>query len=227
MNAKICNNCKEEKGIDEFSKSISRPDGHNNTCKICHSIYRKKHYKKNKEKVLKQVNNYRQNNPEKYNRRFSNTKIDKKAGRTILIKCCNPDCDKDIYVNKKTILENKSRYCSLNCRNFKVDKYTNYLNDLKRRAIKKNMDFNIDREFIKELLENKQKNRCAITNVLIKFSDTTKIYETPSLDRIDNSLGYVKGNIQWVMLGVNYMKLSYTENDLRRAIKLIIENYNN
>ena len=227
MNTKTCSICKVEKNLDEFSKSVSRPDGHNNSCKVCHSIYRKHHYKKNKEKVIKQVSVYRQNNPDKYDRRYSNTKINNKAGRTIVIKCCNPDCNEDIYVNKKTILENKSRYCSLKCRNFKVDKFTKYLNDLKKRAIKKNMDFNIDREFIKELLENKQKNRCAITNVLIKFSDTTKIYETPSLDRIDSKLGYTKDNVQWVMLGVNYMKLSFTEDELKLTIKLIVENYNN
>ncbi len=225
MNRKTCCLCKKEKNMDDFSKSVSRPDGHNNTCKECHSIYRKNHYEKNKEKIRKQVDEYRNKNPEKYNRKFLNRKINKKGGRTIPIKCCNPNCNEIIYVTKKTIAENISRFCSLPCKNFKRDKFTNYLNDLRKRAIKKNMEFNIDRDFIKNLLENKQNNKCAITNISIKFSDTTKIYKTPSLDRIKNKLGYTKDNVQWVVLGVNYMKMYFSNDDLKKTLKLIVENY--
>ena len=33
----------------------------------------------------------------------------------------------------------------------------------------------------------------------------------PSLDRIDSDLGYVPGNVQWVCMGINYLKNSCTD----------------
>jgi hypothetical protein len=45
-----------------------------------------------------------------------------------------------------------------------------------------------------------------------------------SLDRIDSSKGYIKGNIQWVSRAVNYMKNDMSENDLLRIFDLIVEN---
>jgi hypothetical protein len=87
------------------------------------------------------------------------------------------------------------------------------------------MEFDLNFEFLRDLLENKQNNRCAITNAKIKFDDKTKLYETPSLDRIDNNKGYTKDNVQWVMLGINYMKMKFTNEDLIKTLDIIKENY--
>jgi hypothetical protein len=47
---------------------------------------------------------------------------------------------------------------------------------------------------------------------------------TASLDRIDSSLGYVKGNIKWCSKQVNQIKYTYSLEDLRQ-IALDISKY--
>lgn len=45
------------------------------------------------------------------------------------------------------------------------------------------------------------------------------------LDRIDNTKGYIVGNVQWVALGINYMKLSKTDEDVHKLLRLVLEYY--
>jgi hypothetical protein len=52
-------------------------------------------------------------------------------------------------------------------------------------------------------------------------NSVTKIYETASLDRIDNKKGYIKGNVRWVLLGINYMKNRHSDEDLNILINKI------
>ena len=54
-----------------------------------------------------------------------------------------------------------------------------------------------------------QEGNCALSGVplrLVKNWSTRTRGQTASLDRIDSSLGYVDGNLQWVHKDVNYMK---------------------
>ena len=64
---------------------------------------------------------------------------------------------------------------------------------------------------------------CPILNKPFILHDKSYTY---SIDRIDNSKGYTKDNIQWVCLGINYMKSKSTDDKLHEFIKLIIDNYN-
>jgi hypothetical protein len=43
------------------------------------------------------------------------------------------------------------------------------------------------------------------------------------LDRVDNSKGYIKGNMMWVVLGVNYMKNRHSNEDLKELIDRIFK----
>lgn len=54
----------------------------------------------------------------------------------------------------------------------------------------------------------KQDRRCAFTGWKIRFmsSYSRKHEKTASLDRIDSSVGYVEGNLQWVHRDVNKLK---------------------
>lgn len=222
---KTCCKCNESKDLDCFSKNKKKKDGYNSICRECHSKYRKEHYQKNKEKVYEQVYRYREENPEKYIKKLANRKPNKKAGRTIKEKCSNPNCDVDVFISLNDIKKKKQTFCSKKCRYYKVDKLKNYFNDIKKRVKKKNFNFDLDYDFLKNLLEVKQNNKCAITNVNIKFGDETILYETPSLDRIDSNKGYTKDNVQWVMLGINYMKMKFSNDDLIKTLDLIVENY--
>ena len=219
---KICIKCKIPKFIEEFSKKSKSKDGYSNTCKECHSTYRKEHYKKNKDKIFEQVNKYKKDNPEKYNNKFANRKPNKKAGRIIDTKCSNPNCNITIFVTLKDSKNHENRYCSRECRNYKFEKIKTYFNLVKRNAKKRNIIFDLDFEYVKELF----KNKCAITNAEIRFDyGKTTLYSTPSLDRKDSNKGYIKGNVQWVMLGINYMKLNYSDEELHKTLKIIVENY--
>jgi len=46
---------------------------------------------------------------------------------------------------------------------------------------------------------------------------------TASLDRIDSSKGYVRGNIQWVHIAINFMKHSLPEEEFIRWCCLVAQ----
>jgi len=59
---KVCNKCNEEKPLGLFGKHKRCSDGHGGTCKKCLSIYNKKYYLNNEEKIKERSNlNYAEN----------------------------------------------------------------------------------------------------------------------------------------------------------------------
>jgi hypothetical protein len=228
---KKCSKCDEIKPLNEFNKNKTKKNGVSSLCKLCHSEYRKKHYLDNKDKVLKQVAEYNLKNPQlktKINENKLLNRINKKAGRIYECKC--GECDNIIFVTKKDIEENNIKYCSKECKK-KQNKsdYYHYLKQIEKRANKINKEFNLDENFIKELLEVKQKNRCNYSNIEIKLYDKNakkSLNNSASLDRIDSQKGYTKDNVHWVCLGINYMKLNYSDEETHKLLRLIKENYN-
>lgn len=87
-----------------------------------------------------------------------------------------------------------------------------YWNQIKLGAESRNLEFSITIEYIWDLFI-KQKGKCALSNLDISFklgkNGRTKI--NASLDRIDSSIGYVEGNVQWVHKDVNKMKMDFEE----------------
>lgn len=76
----------------------------------------------------------------------------------------------------------------------------------KRGAIRRNIDFNITIKYAWSIFE-KQNKKCALTGVELRFGRVRRGHETTaSIDRIDSSKGYVKGNIQWVLKDINLAK---------------------
>lgn len=60
----------------------------------------------------------------------------------------------------------------------------------------------------------KQKRLCALSGLQICFEHTTTQTTnscTASLDRIDSSVGYVEGNVQWLHKDINRMKNSFNQ----------------
>lgn len=56
----------------------------------------------------------------------------------------------------------------------------------------------------------KQNRRCAISGLSLHMGKHN-IRPTASLDRIDSSIGYIEGNVQWVHKDINLMKQSYSD----------------
>ena len=94
------------------------------------------------------------------------------------------------------------------------------LTSAKFRALKTNMEFNIDLEYLKCLLKE-QDNKCVYTNM--EFNNEDGMLSL-SMDRIDSTKGYVKGNIQFVLSCINYMKQEYSEENFIKMCKLVYLN---
>ena len=86
----------------------------------------------------------------------------------------------------------------------------------KRRAPIKNIDFNITEEDIEI------PTICPILEVPLVIGTKGDYEYSPSLDRIDNSKGYVKGNIQVISKKANSMKNSATIAELQAFCKNVL-----
>jgi hypothetical protein len=102
-----------------------------------------------------------------------------------------------------------------------------YWNDIKLKASKRNIDFNIQIEDAYAKIEM-QDFKCALTGLELKFNKNTtngKKFDsknkTASLDRIDSLKGYEINNIQWLHKDVNIMKNKYNQEYFINMCKLI------
>lgn len=66
-----------------------------------------------------------------------------------------------------------------------------------------------------------QNRKCALSGQPIEFTASKII--SASLDRIDSSKGYIKGNIQWVHKNVNKMKSNFSDQKFIDTCKLVAD----
>lgn len=90
------------------------------------------------------------------------------------------------------------------------------LNRTRLRAKNKKIDFNIDESDI--IIPDK----CPILEVPLVIGTKGDYEYSPSIDRIDNTKGYVKGNIQIISKKANSMKNSATTKELLTFCKNIL-----
>lgn len=89
-------------------------------------------------------------------------------------------------------------------------------------------EINIDVEYGWNLFLE-QNRKCAFTGVELSFPEraftngNTKVIYTASasLDRIDSSKGYIKGNVQWVHKIINHMKTNKTDLEFIEWCRLV------
>lgn len=79
----------------------------------------------------------------------------------------------------------------------------------KTNALIRRIDWNVSFDYLAELLIE-QDFKCALTDFDIHAME---VNSPASLDRIDSSIGYVEGNLQWVTSKVNMMKQQYSQED--------------
>lgn len=99
--------------------------------------------------------------------------------------------------------------------------------DIINGANKRNLEFNITKEYIYNLFL-KQNKKCALSNVdiILGYFENKKL-RTASLDRINNSKGYIKGNVWWIHKTVNFMKWTSSVDDFIKCCENIYSNKNN
>lgn len=78
-------------------------------------------------------------------------------------------------------------------------------------------EYNLTKEYIQEILEN-QNYKCAYTGVELKIGNKLT---NPTIDRIDSSKGYIKGNIVICTEFANSAKNDLTLDEFKNQIKLL------
>lgn len=129
---------------------------------------------------------------------------------------CQCKCGNKVKQQSSTItngLSIRCRKCQAKSRRHSHNSLSNtYWNKLKKEAARRGLEFSITKEYAWSLLLL-QKNLCKLSGLKIGFADIVAEPNTASIDRIDSSIGYVVGNIQWVHKKVNFMKGSLNQED--------------
>jgi hypothetical protein len=92
--------------------------------------------------------------------------------------------------------------------------------EIRLRAKKKNMPFNLTAKFLWDLFE-KQNRKCAITGLEIDLDSNG------SIDRIDSTKGYTKDNVWWTDTKINRMKLDFPLADFIKMCEQVTLNKEN
>lgn len=165
----------------------------------------------------------------------------------LICECCHKSFTRNrLYRNKRTfcsnscsaIFNNKNRgsdwyKCNSNISgleaNNRKDEYSSfkyYLTKCKTRTKRCNENTDIDIKYLKKLWEN-QNGICPYTGVRMILPESTNHHQfihslkKASLDRIDSSKGYVKGNVEFVCVFINLAKNSYPKEEVLGFLKEI------
>jgi hypothetical protein len=99
-----------------------------------------------------------------------------------------------------------------------------YFGCVKQHARARNLEFKITIDYIDQLLKD-QCYQCKLSGVPIhlEYSGIKNASNTASLDRIDNTQGYLIGNVQWLHKDVNWMKQDFNERHFLAMCRWIAE----
>lgn len=110
----------------------------------------------------------------------------------------------------------------------RTDEFTG-LRDFIRRSRRRKHDSSITKEDLLEVWK-KQEGICPYTGIkLIKPGTKGVNYPitTASLDRIDSSIGYIKENVQFISMSINFMKNTLTHEETIKLCKTIANYWQN
>ena len=93
------------------------------------------------------------------------------------------------------------------------------LTSIKSRSKERNLEFNITLEYLESIYPDD--SLCPLLNIPLDWNSPPKHPSTPSIDRIDNSKGYIKGNVQWVSWRANRLMSDATPDELL----MVAQNY--
>jgi hypothetical protein len=98
-----------------------------------------------------------------------------------------------------------------------------YWETCRRSAERRKLEFAITPEYAWEIF-TQQKKCCALTGLPLQFRTKSDMTDgTASLDRIDSSKGYVKGNVWWVDKKVNTIKWDLPLDIFLKTCRLVAE----
>lgn len=150
--------------------------------------------------------------------------------------CCSRSCTaflrnasmtdeywKEQYEKQKNTFDIKSQSGN------RLDEYSPFRLYLRkgRASIKKHKDeIDIDEKYLKELWE-KQNGICPYTGIKMVLMKTSsqqhriRSLKKASIDRIDSSKGYLKGNVEFVCYAINNAKNNFSKKEMKNFISEI------
>ena len=191
---KQCKTCKETKLLSEFHKDKSRKDGIQVYCKECVHKHHKKYYQSAHGKEI--TRRWQEENKEKMRGYFRKYESKPETIEKRRLRQSKPE-----YKEKRRLYENSRG----------IQRRHNYKHDLEyrakclvkdslKRAKKKGLEHNITYKDILPFPET-----CPVLGTPLTL-DTDTRSNSPSIDRIDNSKGYTKDNIQIISTYANALK---------------------
>jgi hypothetical protein len=93
--------------------------------------------------------------------------------------------------------------------------------DTMRRIKRRFHDYDIDLPYLKELWEN-QEGKCPFTGWDLELKYDELNLKSASLDRIDNSKGYIKGNVRFVSVMYNYCRNNFSDDQVIEFCEAVI-----
>ena len=162
--------------------------------------------------------------------------IGKKFGRLIVLKeykgktesnkkgvkwLCECDCGNTIVVLSRLLIGGNNMSCGKHTYKGYAEISGSHFSKLKRMAESRELKFRITLPYIWKIFL-KQNRKCALSGVEL-FADANILNKetTASLDRIDSSKGYIKGNVQWVHKDLNRCKWDFPEAEFLEWVKKI------
>lgn len=111
-----------------------------------------------------------------------------------------------------------------------------YFTYLRAKAKERNLEFSVSKEYLWNLFL-KQNKKCALSGVDLVISNKLigtntsgkridRTEHTASLDRIDNTKGYVENNLQWVHKILNGMRRQYSIEEYIKWCTLVANHAN-
>ena len=112
--------------------------------------------------------------------------------------------------------EEEQKYRDMKRKEFVKSHIKHMLHSAKTRALKRGLEFNLTKEDI--IIPDK----CPILEVPLMIGTKDNYEYSPSLDRIDNTKGYIRGNIQIISKKANSMKNSASLYELKMFCKNVL-----
>jgi hypothetical protein len=156
---------------------------------------------------------------------------------------CNKSFTKPLKEHTRSQKVGRSSFCSLACASkFNPNRFggkvgnripprnpTNPFKYYLRNIMRRHHKWDVTLEYLKQIWDE-QEGICPYTKIKLVLNThshrNTDIRFTASLDRINSSIGYIKGNVQFVSMAINYMKSSMSHSDTTEFLQIITKNLN-
>lgn len=202
METKVCKSCGKELPLEDFPKNKGCKDGHTNFCKICTREKRRTRLGTSIEVLQTEGMNICPVCKRELPIIEFAEDAKSKTGRKWLCKAC--------YSEHSAINQGRDKNYF---RKLRLKVSPEYKAEI---AEQRGLDFNLELE---DIVIPKY---CPILEVPFQFGSKDDYSYSPSIDRIDNSKGYIKGNIQIISMKANTMKNSATPEELYNFCKNIL-----